>query len=63
MEIPFDALPPSQDKLKNEGLVNVAARSTFLRYNRKHGSLQELSAISLFGMLHADKALKPQDIM
>jgi len=54
---PIRRSPTILDKLKNEGLgKRGSAKSTFLRYNRKHGSVcRELLQFSLFGMLHAEQ--------
>jgi ArsR family transcriptional regulator len=63
LEIPNSTLSHHLEKLKNEGLVNVARESTFLRYTANTEGLQELLRFLYAECCTRNKALKPKEII
>jgi DNA-binding transcriptional ArsR family regulator len=63
LEIPSSTLSHHLDKLKNEGLVDVSRKSTFLRYTANTDALQELLQFLYAECCTRSKALKPHDIV
>jgi ArsR family transcriptional regulator, arsenate/arsenite/antimonite-responsive transcriptional repressor len=63
LEIPSSTLSHHLEKLKNEGLVNVARESTFLRYTANTEGLQELLRFLYAECCTRNKALKPKEII
>ena len=63
LEIPNSTLSHHLDKLRNEGLVEVARESTFLRYTANTEALQELLQFLYSECCTRNKALNPRDIV
>ena len=63
LEIPGSTLSHHLDKLKNEGLVRVERRGTFLRYTANTDALRELLQFLYAECCTRNKALKPQDFV
>ena len=62
LDIPNSTLSHHLDKLRSEGLVNVARESTFLRYTANTAALQELLQFLYAECCTRNKALKPESI-
>ena len=63
LEIPGSTLSHHLDKLKNEDLVNVERKGTFLRYTANTAALQELLQFLYAECCTRNKAVKPSDII
>jgi DNA-binding transcriptional ArsR family regulator len=63
LDIPNSTLSHHLDKLRNEGLVQVQRKSTFLRYTANTESLQELLQFLYAECCTRNQALKPQDVV
>jgi DNA-binding transcriptional ArsR family regulator len=63
LEIPGSTLSHHLDKLKNEGLVLVERKSTFLRYTANIEALREILQFLYAECCTRNKALKPQDLI
>jgi ArsR family transcriptional regulator len=63
LEIPNSTLSHHLDKLRTEGLVEVAREGTFLRYTANTVALQELLQFLYAECCTRNRALKPQDII
>lgn len=63
LEIPNSTLSHHLDKLRTEGLVNVAREGTFLRYTANTLALQELLQFLYAECCTRNKAVKPKDIL
>ncbi|HZQ95783.1 MAG TPA: metalloregulator ArsR/SmtB family transcription factor [Candidatus Sulfotelmatobacter sp.] len=63
LDIPNSTLSHHLEKLKTEGLVNVARESTFLRYTANTEALQELLQFLYAECCTRNQAVKPQDIV
>src|ERR1700675_211750 len=63
LEIPTSTLSHHLDKLRTEGLVEVARESTFLRYTANTDALQELLQFLYAECCTRNKAVKPRDIV
>jgi DNA-binding transcriptional ArsR family regulator len=63
LEIPGSTLSHHLDKLKNEGLVQVERRGTFLRYTANTDALREILQFLYAECCTRNKALKPQDLI
>jgi DNA-binding transcriptional ArsR family regulator len=61
--IPNSTLSHHLDKLKNEGLINVRRKSTFLRYTANTDALQELLQFLYAECCTRNQAVRPQDIV
>jgi ArsR family transcriptional regulator len=63
LEIPGSTLSHHLDKLKNEDLVNVERKGTFLRYTANTEALREILQFLYAECCTRNKALKPQDLV
>jgi len=63
LEIPGSTLSHHLDKLKNEGLVNVERKGTFLRYTANTEALREILQFLYAECCTRNKALKAQDLI
>ena len=63
LEIPSSTLSHHLDKLKNEGLVQVERKGTFLRYTANTEALREILQFLYAECCTRNKALKPQDLV
>ena len=63
LEIPGSTLSHHLDKLKNEGLVKVERKGTFLRYTANTEALREILQFLYAECCTRNKALKPQDFV
>src|SRR5580658_2596277 len=63
LEIPNSTLSHHLDKLRNEGLVEVKRKGTFLRYTANTVALQELLQFLYAECCTRNNALKPQHII
>jgi ArsR family transcriptional regulator len=63
LEIPGSTLSHHLDKLKNEGLVKVERKGTFLRYTANTEALREILQFLYAECCTRNKALKPQDLI
>src|ERR1700690_4436280 len=63
LEIPGSTLSHHLDKLKNEDLVNVERKGTFLRYTANTEALREILQFLYADCCTRNKALKPQDLV
>jgi ArsR family transcriptional regulator, arsenate/arsenite/antimonite-responsive transcriptional repressor len=63
LEIPGSTLSHHLDKLKNEDLVNVQRKGTFLRYTANTDALREILQFLYAECCTRNKALKPQDLV
>src|SRR6202521_4216975 len=63
LEIPGSTLSHHLDKLKNEGLVQVERKGTFLRYTANTEALREILQFLYAECCTRNKALKPQDLV
>ena len=63
LEIPGSTLSHHLDKLKNEDLVKVERKGTFLRYTANIEALRELLQFLYAECCTRNKALKPQDLV
>jgi DNA-binding transcriptional ArsR family regulator len=63
LEIPGSTLSHHLDKLKNEDLVNVERKGTFLRYTANTDALREIIQFLYAECCTRNKALKPQDLI
>jgi len=62
LDIPNSTLSHHLDKLRNEGLVQVQRKSTFLRYTADTDALQQLLQFLYAECCTRNKALKPEQI-
>jgi len=62
LEIPGSTLSDHLDKLKNEDLVNVERKGTFLRYTANTRALREILQFLYAECRTRNKVLKPQDL-
>jgi ArsR family transcriptional regulator len=63
LDIPGSTLSHHLDKLKNEDLVQVERRGTFLRYTANTEALREILQFLYAECCTRNKALKPQDLV
>ncbi len=63
LEIPGSTLSHHLDKLKNEDLVKVERKGTFLRYTANTEALREILQFLYAECCTRNKALKPQDLI
>jgi ArsR family transcriptional regulator, arsenate/arsenite/antimonite-responsive transcriptional repressor len=63
LEIPSSTLSHHLDKLKNEDLVQVERKGTFLRYTANIEALREIMQFLYAECCTRNKALKPQDLV
>ena len=63
LEIPGSTLSHHLDKLKNEDLVRVERKGTFLRYTANTEALREIMQFLYAECCTRNKALKPQDLV
>jgi DNA-binding transcriptional ArsR family regulator len=63
IEIPNSTLSHHLDKLKNEDLVRVERKGTFLRYTANTEALREIMQFLYAECCTRNKALKPQDLI
>jgi DNA-binding transcriptional ArsR family regulator len=63
LEIPSSTLSHHLDKLKNEDLVRVERKGTFLRYTANTEALREIVQFLYAECCTRNKALKPQDLV
>jgi ArsR family transcriptional regulator, arsenate/arsenite/antimonite-responsive transcriptional repressor len=63
LEIPSSTLSHHLDKLKNEELVQVERKGTFLRYTANTEALREILQFLYAECCTRNKALKPQDLV
>src|SRR5271169_2376579 len=63
LEIPGSTLSHHLDKLKNEELVRVERRGTFLRYTANTEALREILQFLYAECCTRNKALKPRDLI
>ena len=63
LEIPGSTLSHHLDKLKNEDLVQVERKGTFLRYTANTEALREIMQFLYAECCTRNKALKPQDLV
>src|ERR1700682_1058981 len=63
LEIPGSTLSHHLDKLKNEDLVRVERKGTFLRYTDNTEALGEILQFFYPECCPRNKALKPQDLV
>jgi ArsR family transcriptional regulator len=63
LEIPSSTLSHHLDKLKNEDLVGVERKGTFLRYTANTEALREILQFLYAECCTRNKALKPQDLV
>lgn len=63
VEIPGSTLSHHLEKLRNEGLVEVERKGTFLRYTANTEALREILQFLYAECCTRNKALKPQDLI
>jgi len=63
LDIPGSTLSHHLDKLKNEDLVRVERKGTFLRYRANTEALREILQFLYAECCTRNKALKPQDLI
>ena len=63
LEIPNSTLSHHLDKLRNEDLVQVERKGTFLRYTADTEALREIMQFLYAECCTRNKALKPQDLV
>ena len=63
LEIPGSTLSHHLDKLKNEELVQVERKGTFLRYTANTEALREILQFLYAECCTRNQALKPQDLI
>jgi DNA-binding transcriptional ArsR family regulator len=63
IDIPNSTLSHHLDKLKNEDLVRVERKGTFLRYTANTEALREIMQFLYAECCTRNKALKPQDLV
>ncbi|HLM79899.1 MAG TPA: metalloregulator ArsR/SmtB family transcription factor [Terriglobales bacterium] len=63
LEIPGSTLSHHLDKLKNEDLVRVERKGTFLRYTANTEALREIMQFLYAECCTRNKALKPQSLI
>ena len=63
LEIPNSTLSHHLDKLKNEDLVQVERKGTFLRYTANTEALREIMQFLYAECCTRNKALKPKDLV
>jgi ArsR family transcriptional regulator, arsenate/arsenite/antimonite-responsive transcriptional repressor len=63
LEIPGSTLSHHLDKLKNEDLVRVERKGTFLHYTANTYTLREIVQFLYAECCTRNKALKPQDLV
>jgi ArsR family transcriptional regulator len=63
LEIPGSTLSHHLDKLKNEDLVRVERKGTFLHYTANTGALREILQFLYAECCTRNKALKPRDLI
>jgi ArsR family transcriptional regulator, arsenate/arsenite/antimonite-responsive transcriptional repressor len=63
LEIPGSTLSHHLDKLKNEELVQVERKGTFLRYTANTDALREILQFLYAECCTRNQALKPQDLI
>ena len=63
LEIPGSTLSHHLDKLKNEELVQVERKGTFLRYTANTDALREIVQFLYAECCTRNKALKPQELI
>jgi ArsR family transcriptional regulator, arsenate/arsenite/antimonite-responsive transcriptional repressor len=63
LDIPGSTLSHHLDKLKNEDLVRVERKGTFLRYSANTEALREILQFLYAECCTRNKALKPQDLV
>jgi ArsR family transcriptional regulator len=63
LEIPGSTLSHHLDKLRNEELVQVERKGTFLRYTANTEALREILQFLYAECCTRNKALKPQDLI
>jgi ArsR family transcriptional regulator, arsenate/arsenite/antimonite-responsive transcriptional repressor len=63
LEIPSSTLSHHLDKLKNEALVQVERKGTFLRHTANTEALREILQFLYAECCTRNKALKPQDLV
>ena len=63
LDIPNSTLSHHLEKLKNEGLVNVARESTFLRYTADCNALQQLLRFLYSECCTRNKAVRSEEIV
>ena len=63
LEIPGSTLSHHLDKLKNEGLVKVERKGTFLRYTANTEALREILQFLYAECCTRNQALKPRDFV
>jgi ArsR family transcriptional regulator len=63
LDIPSSTLSHHLDKLKNEALVQVERKGTFLRYTANTEALREILQFLYAECCTRNKALKPQDLV
>ncbi len=63
LEIPGSTLSHHLDKLRNEELVRVERKGTFLRYTANTEALREILQFLYAECCTRNKALKPQDLI
>ena len=63
LEIPGSTLSHHLDKLKNEGLVQVERKGTFLRYTANTEALREILKFLYAECCTRNKALKPRTLI
>jgi len=63
LEIPGSTLSHHLDKLRNEDLVQVERKGTFLRYSANTEALREILQFLYAECCTRNKALKPQDLV
>ncbi len=63
LEIPGSTLSHHLDKLKNEDLVHIERKGTFLRYRANTEALREILQFLYAECCTRNKALKPRDLI
>ena len=63
LDIPNSTLSHHLDKLRNEDLVQVERKGTFLRYTANTGALRDIVQFLYAECCTRNKALKPQDLV
>jgi DNA-binding transcriptional ArsR family regulator len=63
LDVPGSTLSHHLDKLKNEGLVRVERKGTFLRYTANTEALRELLQFLYAECCTRNQALKPRDFV
>ncbi|MGB8010677.1 MAG: metalloregulator ArsR/SmtB family transcription factor [Terriglobales bacterium] len=63
LDIPGSTLSHHLDKLRNEDLVKVERKGTFLRYTANTEALREILQFLYAECCTRNKALKPQDLI